>query len=299
MSRYTWTTHPTSRVRFKATLRTESALHIGGGKQPTLSDAAVVRHADGRPFIPGSSLKGVLRSHLERLGQALDFVDACMLHSYGNLMHELSAVLPDSFDDVGQELVKLKGAIESNALSEVEDLTCITPVWTKSRADATVATAKHFQRLCHICTLFGSPILAGKIRIPDLEVDEVGYAGRIEVRDGVGIDRDRGVAANGVKYDFEVVPAGTRFNFLIDVDSPDEKELGLLSAGIREMQQGYLAIGGKTTRGLGAFKLVNLEVFETRFDMDNLKAYLLKREHMPLADAESFLDNHIEVLFAG
>lgn len=289
MNRYQWTLHPTSRVRFEARLRMQSALHIGGGKQQTLSDAAVVRHADGRPFIPGSSLKGVLRSHLERLGQALECVDACILHDLSQLPESLR-------DRIGS--AELKKEIEENALGKT-DAVCLTPLWVASKADATKAEEKHFKRLCHICTLFGSPILAGKIRMPDLEVEELSYAGQVEVRDGVGIDRDRGVAVDGVKYDFEVVPSDTVFTMKIEVDSPSAKELGLLAAGMREMQQGYLAIGGKTTRGLGAFELEDVKVYETKYDAEGLKAYLMKSEPEPVPDTEAFLNACIEELFKG
>jgi CRISPR/Cas system CSM-associated protein Csm3 (group 7 of RAMP superfamily) len=45
----------------------ESPYHIGSGENDALrTDAPVLRLPDGRPFIPGSSLRGVLRSHMER-----------------------------------------------------------------------------------------------------------------------------------------------------------------------------------------------------------------------------------------
>ncbi len=287
--RYKWTTRPTRRVRFEGRLRMESALHVGGGKEATYTNAAVVRHFDGRPFIPGSSLKGVLRSHLERIGQVLDNIDACILH-------DESLLSDDLIKKLDQDGIKAK--LEENALPD-ESFVCITPVWQKVKADATKAEEPHFKRLCHICTLFGSPILAGKIRIPDLEVDELSFSNGIEVRDGVGIDRDRGIAVDQVKYDFEVVPSETEFCFTLEVDSPDAKELGLLAAGLREMEMGYLSVGGKTTRGLGACRLEDLKIYETNFDTEGLKAYLLKDKQEAVADKDAYLNKCIEALFAG
>ena len=43
------------------------ALHIGSGEANRRSDAPIRRDAQGRPYIPGSSLAGVLRSTAEDL----------------------------------------------------------------------------------------------------------------------------------------------------------------------------------------------------------------------------------------
>lgn len=55
-------------------LETRSGLHVGAGKvsDPTAADLPVLRDALGDPYIPGSSLKGVLRSSLEALLRAID-----------------------------------------------------------------------------------------------------------------------------------------------------------------------------------------------------------------------------------
>lgn len=262
MSRHRWTLEPTKRVRFTGQLRMTSALHIGSGSESSLSDAGVVRHQDGRPFIPGSSLKGVLRSHLERLGQVLPGVSSCMLYS------------------------------------EDQHSGCVTPDWVARRKDVTEATESDFKKLCHTCTLFGSPIMAGKIRVPDLEIDESTFAGQTEVRDGVGIDRDSGLAVDQVKYDFEVVPSDTLFTFQLDVDSPDDTELALIIAGIREMEQGYISVGGKTTRGLGSCVLEGLEVFETDFgDMDSFKDFLKTGQPAKMTNPKKYMADMVDTLF--
>ena len=48
----------------------ESPIHIGAGGEsfdPIQVDNAVIRDSRGNPYIPGSSLKGVLRSYMETL----------------------------------------------------------------------------------------------------------------------------------------------------------------------------------------------------------------------------------------
>jgi CRISPR/Cas system CSM-associated protein Csm3 (group 7 of RAMP superfamily) len=49
-----------------------SEFHVGSGARLSiLTDAPVLRDAEGRPYIPGSSLRGVLRAHLEREARLL------------------------------------------------------------------------------------------------------------------------------------------------------------------------------------------------------------------------------------
>ena len=269
--RHRWTLQASRHLTFTGRLRMRSALHVGGsvGTQ-SLTDTGVIRHPDGRPFIPGSSMKGVLRSHLERL------VAAPTLQHLG---------------------------IRSCGLYEGQDDECPTPTWIEERKKATEATEEDFEKLCHTCTLFGSPILAGKVRIPDLEVDANTFSGQYEVRDGVGIDRDTGLAVKGVKYDYEVVPSETVFRFELSVENPDPVELGLLAVAVRELEHGHLAIGGKTTRGLGACELGALGIVDADFgsgdpsDLSGLQNYL-KRQSTPVADPDAFLDAAIDDLLA-
>ncbi|MCB0113319.1 MAG: hypothetical protein KDD84_04505, partial [Caldilineaceae bacterium] len=56
----------TTRYHFEGTLTTDTGLHIGSGSGDFVTDARFVRMGDGRFYIPGSSLKGVLRSAIER-----------------------------------------------------------------------------------------------------------------------------------------------------------------------------------------------------------------------------------------
>jgi CRISPR/Cas system CSM-associated protein Csm3 (group 7 of RAMP superfamily) len=59
-------------------LTCDTGLHIGTGERvsPGASDLPVVKDGLGRPYIPGSSLKGVLRAYAERLIYSLTPVDA-------------------------------------------------------------------------------------------------------------------------------------------------------------------------------------------------------------------------------
>jgi CRISPR-associated protein Csm3 len=46
-------------------------LHIGSGKGNGRTDALVIKDHDDKPFIPGSSLRGALRSTIERIASSI------------------------------------------------------------------------------------------------------------------------------------------------------------------------------------------------------------------------------------
>jgi len=73
----------------------------------------------------------------------------------------------------------------------------------------------------------------------------------IELRDGVGIDREIRTASGGVKYDLEVVPAGTAFAGRVRLKNADDAEIGLFAQALWMLDEGLLTLGGKSARGLG------------------------------------------------
>lgn len=67
-----------NRAILEYSIVTQSDLHIGGHNtiEPAEVDNPVIKNSEGYPIIPGSSLKGVLRSDTERLLRGLN-VDVC------------------------------------------------------------------------------------------------------------------------------------------------------------------------------------------------------------------------------
>ena len=93
-----------------------------------------------------------------------------------------------------------------------------------------------------------------------------------EYRDGVGIDRKTGAAKSGVKYNFEIIPKGSKFNFILIAENLDEPQKKYLDYIIKTLESGELSVGGKTSRGLGR---ISLEVTEkNEMNADSLKALL-------------------------
>ncbi|MEZ4737466.1 MAG: RAMP superfamily CRISPR-associated protein [Caldilineaceae bacterium] len=81
------------------------------------------------------------------------------------------------------------------------------------------------------------------------------------IRDGVGIERVTGAAARAgaVKFDLEILPAGTLFELRLELHSEDADDEQLLAAGLMEWQRGRSWLGGRVARGLGAFTLESVQ----------------------------------------
>lgn len=97
----------------------------------------------------------------------------------------------------------------------------------------------------------------------------------VEIRDGVGIDRVYGAAAEHIKYDRAVIPRGAIMAFEITVehgeidgeragtDSPSPAQ-ALTSDLLKALEAGEVRLGAAKTRGLGRVRLERLQIREYR-----------------------------------
>jgi CRISPR-associated protein Csm3 len=238
-----------SRYVIRAALVLDQPLHVGSGHGSDVTDSAVIRDHAGRPVIPGSSLRGALRSRCERLAEALLPGRICFLYD------------PDASRDVDCVSVKpeLLRDPSGDLLKEKE-------LWEQLP-----------NCLCPSCRLFGaSAYWASKVRIPDLPMLEPGGSDPVtQVRHGVGIHRDTQTAAPAIKYDQEVTMANAHFRLEIIVENPDEDDLSLLALGLADLTHGRMAIGGSSSRGLGGCHLEDGEVrWVDLGESDDLITYL-------------------------
>mgnify|MGYP000667800605 CR=1 FL=1 len=262
---------PRPRVWFTGTVQTRTALHIGTGSSlSVITDAPILRGADGLPLVPGSSMKGALRSACERLLRALGH-RACMVfgdEEPGNAAHPTSedtritrCLTTDS--SLSEVFYKLRrGDTLEAAERDIADRR-----WQLRRDEQRAFRLREDlqqrvieKELCRACLTFGSQFMAGRIRVPDLRIDGSSWFGATEIRDGVGIDRDTGTAAHRIKFDLEVLPAGAAFRF--ELIAEPEADLTVVALAVGELLQGSLPLGGRTTRGLGEVKLVDFCIHE-------------------------------------
>lgn len=228
------------RYTFTGALHAEGALHIGSGgggrvgADDALTDATVVRDARGRPFVPGSSLRGVLRAALGQLAPSLPTIG------------KQGIIREDPDIDIAVSEARQSESVAEDAPEERQQLLL----------DGVLHSAER---------LFGTVHWASPLLIPDLPLSDR-EAGRGEIRHGVGIDRDTGAARDAIKYDFEVLPRETPFRFWARCDVPDRPTHSqiwpsLLAVALRLLEQGELNLGGRAARGVGQVRLMDLTVY--------------------------------------
>ena len=219
--------------RLTAELVFDTAWRIGSGKEgETMSDLGVMVDTNGRPILPGSSLKGKLRSTCEALAHALG-LSACMLDCEASEVSCTSDV--QHYRNVLRD--KYQKALKKGMETRLQ--------WID-------------ENTCDVCKLFGSPVQAGRLWVRDgMLIDE--WANVVQVRDGVVIDRDSQTAVDRLKYDYEVVSPGSRFKLCIELENPTDQDIALLGVALFEWHAGS-SLGGFTSRGLGRFRLEDIKV---------------------------------------
>ena len=222
-----------SRLRFSGVLTARTGLRIGIGRDNDVAgrDLPVMRDASGRPFIPGASFKGALRAQLEAALRGLRDRDEEQRKLACYVLEREGRCIPD--DTIKQWRKDLAGNNKTRPIIEQE-------VAKRVLSDS-----------CLICQTLGSTWLASHIAIRDLAVEPALWFGQFEVRQGVSLDRDTETAREGLLYNFETVPAGTRFLLEIEADNLQPWQQGLLLLGLTPFVRGEASLGGARSRGLG------------------------------------------------
>lgn len=240
----------TRKVEIEGTLRCLTALRIGVGRGSTevsATDLPILKDAAERPLIPGSSIKGVMRSAMESILRAIPA--------------ETSKDQRWACDPFTAPCVKPKDDAPN--------------IDQRSAAERAARQRDRLRRgLCRICRTFGAPGLASHVLFRDARA--LGKV-HIERRDGVAIDRDLGRVSGARKYDFEVVAEGTTFAFGLSIDSAEPWQEGIVVLGIDLLKDGFARIGGATSRGLGlvTFDDLTVKVLEREQLMKGEKARLV------------------------
>lgn len=263
-----------NKIRVSGRLEFETAFHIGAGKTGTLgTNMGVLKDFDGIPLLPGSTLKGIFRSTAEKLAWHFKLW-ACFFDLSLNNEKDRYCISDEKYrihEDTKKELEALK----KEECSEER-------MWEWIN-----------NHTCDVCKIFGSPMLASRIFFSDAKLEE--WAGNVLIRDGVSIDRDSETAVDQAKYDYEVVPRGAAFSFVIEIQNYEDTEIALIAAVISEWENG-LRIGGFTSRGMGKckFTLNKVETLDYA-NPDQLKNYLLEKK---MKQDNSFFDNKLKLASA-
>jgi len=200
---------------------TLGTLSIGAGDQPQSTvDSPVVR-IGAEPVIPGSSLKGALRSNLEAIlsGQG---VAVCV--PYTAIPNEIR-----------------KDHRVDQYLSEIGRLN----------------TCKPTQDICPVCQMFGTAGgtqgLSGRVMVLDARLQGAFNPTILTERAHVAITRDTRSQAGGALVSVEAVDAGVKFSGVIRLINPEDWMVGAILRSLEAL--GYLGIGAKKTSGYGQLQV--------------------------------------------
>ena len=185
----------------------------------------------GRAYLPGSSLKGVLRSRAEFIANTLKNGEGGTCHLFDWL--ETGKPLPER-PSCGERF-KLH-------LAEVGEKELPSP--------------QYYKDACPACQLFGHTFLASRLRVTDFTDPE---GGKTSPQQFVAIDRVSGGAAAGKTFTQEAVREAL-FEGQIILKNFSLWQLGWLGFLIQDLQEGLLKIGHKQTSGRGALKVDNQSV---------------------------------------
>lgn len=184
------------------------------------------------PYIPGSSLKGVIRSYAEKICRSLREtpVPVCLPYLEPRDIHE------------GEERQASCGL-------------CLEK-FKKDHDIKTIPSTKVYWLSCPACRLFGSHGFTGRFATSDAYLTDsfkASGSALLEIRDGVAIDRLTGGTAGGAKYDLEVLTRG-EFGTILEIRNFERWQIGLIGLVLRDMEQGLVRIGYGKSRGLGRFR---------------------------------------------
>lgn len=198
------------RIRPKGPILIKSGqVEVGG---VDMSFVRTWRHGGWEPFLPGTSLKGMLRSHAERIARTVN--------------------------------------PEHGACDPFSDVFCGNRFQAREDDKKTLSTDQVYRESCPICRLFGSTFFAGRFSPGDAYVAEGAPVPTIQKRDGVGIDRFTGGARGGAKFEFEVITEG-EFQSHLYMHNVELWQLGLFAFLAQDLADGFMRLGFGKSRGLG------------------------------------------------
>ena len=184
----------------KVTITALSPIRVGAKRSSmSITDSPIVRIGE-KYAIPGSTLKGALRSKIEEY----------LIDKYSNIQ-EMKPCIPTSKNTISKEEQKL---IQNN----------------KYRQDGSCEYPKT-NSICPACYFLGANGLVGFVSIPFLYTDN-----SAELMYSVRIDRAKGTAADRTNRDYQVLPQGSIFKGDIEVileDTVNGWKLGQKRKGLQ------------------------------------------------------------------
>ena len=229
-------------ARFRIDLTATGPLLVKSGHAtltgPDMTPVITFRNGVAQVYIPGSSLKGAFRSHVEKIIRTVRPIEVVVSDPFAKTGKDQAA--GNWFNDRERDL-KREG---------------------KSLDNPTV-----YKDSCPVTRLFGSTWFIGRVSIGDAYLKSEIQPRPTEKRDGVGIDRLTGGAAQGAKFELEVVSAGTVFSTQVLLRNFECWQLGAILLVVQDMEDELIRLGSGKSRGLGAVKADVSDIAVHTFDV--------------------------------
>lgn len=211
-------------------------------------------------YIPGSSLRGVIRAHAEKIVRTVS--------------------------DNGKE------PLCCNPFDTTENFRQIScSEWLKeAKAKNSISSKDAYKLSCVICRLFGNTHTASRIQVHDSEIVTGIQPG---IRDGIGIDRFTGGVSTGANFKNQILE-GYTFQSEIAVRNFELWQLGLLAYVLRDFEQELITVGSGKNKGFGRVKgtIEKVQLIYYRPNSNQLKG--LGELCPPLAENYDFVSIALE-----
>ena len=247
-----------------------TALHIGSGIESDKKDAPFISLDSYNEFyVPGSSFRGYLSTKLERL---LDSSNNFGLKDKetGDFLNEADVKLIFGYTNLDKENTSVQKRVAEKLGIEIDE------------KETTEEKLKNIKSMM------------GRIHISDMRLETKVAS---ITRDGIKIDRETGATEKGGKFDYDVVPAGTIFKMIIELENIEEYQLDLIGLAFNDIMsnEGDL-FGGKTSRGIGRCKVENLKLsYVTSSNIEALKKYIFEGKFSNIKENYEFSTDNLDV----
>ncbi len=270
-------------------VETKSHLRIGAGEGATdvaaaglpLIRALVLEGEDEKrvPYLPGSSLHGVIRSWVEKALRSQDKpktrdelreVAPPESEAYEQAADEFKAFLGRKPDDkISEDTVYQHWEVYPRVCNPLLDVDKCERVsgresegrrWKADFLDAIERPAP-----CDVCRIFGYMGQRGRVKIshafPAKEKVPVDIITR------VAINRLTGAADEGKLFDLEAIPPGCVFYFFAILENMDTAHKEAFEMGIRAINLQLAALGAHSTVGFGMVEVTQVLMADIRPDI--------------------------------
>lgn len=202
----------------------------GFSANPSLPDMQFVRTYQTKMgetvYIPGASLKGVVRGFVEKALRTLDD-------------HKTWRWACPTFEG-----------------KKNEDRNCPQRLGEMGQKEKELESWEIYRSSCGACRLFGHTRLRGRVAFTDLFPSS---PVKTETRYGVAISRLTHAVAQG-PFEMEVAVSGT-FSGQVVLENYELWQLGLLATALEAMNQGLLKVGFGKNRGFGQVQVAIRQVY--------------------------------------